>query len=72
MGVKWSFTRGCSVRKSSTCRVSRQVIQDDMDLLVRRASRHNLLEEAHKLAAGVARCRLTNYLPGLGVERCVQ
>ena len=49
--------------------VRREIIENDVDLLLGPALRNDLAEEIHELGAGVARRGFPMHPSGLGVER---
>lgn len=52
--------------------MSRQVVADDMDLLLGVVRRNHVFEKANKLLAGVPLSRLALHLAGLGVHGRIQ
>lgn len=54
------------------CFVGREVVEDDMNLLSRRAQRKHFFEEGNEVATGVARGGFPVHSAGLGVQRGIQ
>src|SRR5258708_38951993 len=52
--------------------VSREIVQDDVDLLAGFANQHNLLQEQHELVAGMARGCLAEHFAGLHIQSSVE
>jgi hypothetical protein len=78
VGVKCSITLAFRSRISSTwlvlCadRLSKQAIENDVDLPARLAGRDDLFEETDDLRAGVPLGRFALHLAGLDLQRRVQ
>ena len=71
-GVK--LHAGMSLKEVSNelCFVGREVVEDDMNLLSRRAQREHFFEEGNEVAAGVASRGFPVHPAGLGVQRGIQ
>ena len=52
--------------------VSREIVEDDMDLLSRRAQRNDLLEKGYEVLTGVARGGFSMNTAGGGIQRRIQ
>src|SRR6201987_592742 len=52
--------------------MSREIVEDDVDLLMGRAQGHDFLQEDDKVAAGVASSGLSVNAAGRGVQRRIQ
>ncbi len=52
--------------------VSREIVEDDVDLLSRRAQRNDLLQKAYEVLTGVARGGLSMNTTGGGIQRRIQ
>src|ERR1700677_516732 len=52
--------------------MSGKIVQNDVDLLAWFAMQHDLLQEQHKLIAGMARGRLAEHFAGLHIESSVE
>src|SRR5260370_5777694 len=52
--------------------VSREIVEDDVDLLIGRVEGHDFLQEDDKVAAGVACSGLSVNAAGRGVQRRIQ
>ena len=52
--------------------MSGQVVENDMDLLSRLAAGYNLIQEGHKLLAGVPGRGLALHLAGAHIQGCIQ
>ena len=72
--MKWNRTRGCCSRNSPHQRglVSREIVEDDVDLLTGRAQGDDFLQESDEVLTGVASGGFAVNAAGGGVQRRIQ